>query len=102
MKPTMKTTAQTTGNERSRTNCRPFPLTDYNYHSIALGGRGGQCARVLPPSLRDISREYFDTEANRYFLAEAFIFGSIMLTAAMPLVNGAQAVLHLVRVSGGF
>ena len=98
----MKPTAQTSGDERSRTNRRAFPRTDYNYHSITLGGRSGQYARTLPPSLRDISREYFDTEANRDFLAEAFIFGAIMLTVAVPLVNGVQAILHLVRASGGF
>ena len=98
----MKPTAQISGDERSRTNRRGFPVTDYNYHSIALGGRSGQCVRALPPSLREISREYFDTEANRDFLAEAFIFGAIMLTVAVPLVNGVQAILHLVRASGGF
>ena len=98
----MKPTAQTSGDERSRTNHRTFPVTDYNYHSIALGGRSGQCARTLLPSLRDISREYFETEANHDFLAEAFIFGAIMLTVAVPLVNGVQAIVHLVRASGGF
>lgn len=98
----MKPTAQTSGDERSRKNRRTFPVTDCNYHSIAVGGRGGQCARPLLPSLRDISREYFDTEANRDFLAEAFIFGAIMLTVAVPLVNGVQAIVHLVRASGGF
>ena len=47
-------------------------------------------------SLAFISRAYFATEANQYFLAEAAVFAAIMLTSAVPLINGAHAVLKLI------
>ncbi len=91
---------QTIETERSRTDLRQFPVTDFNYHSAALGGQSGRCVRPVGPAFRNISREYFDTEAQHYFLAEAAVFAAIMVTAAWPLVNGAHAVLNLVGLFG--
>ena len=96
----MKPTIQKIENENGRPASRPFPLTDYHYHSIALGGFSGRCAGTSGPSFHSISRDYFNTEDRHYFLAEAFVFTAFMLTAAMPLVNGAHAVLNLVRALG--
>lgn len=98
----MKPTTPTIDRERSRTDRRAFPVTDFNYHSVAPGRSSGRCARTTGLSFRHISREYFETEANHYFLAEAAVFAAIMLTAAVPLVNGAHAVLHLARACGGY
>ena len=97
----MKPTMQTIGNEGSRTNLRQFLVTDFNYHSIALGEQNSCCVQTALPAFRNISRDYFETEARQYFLAEASVFAVIMLTAVFPLVNGAQAVLNLVHVFGG-
>lgn len=85
MKPTL--TKNSSGKE--------FPLLDYNYHSVALDGCNGHCLR--PPSLRSISREYFDKEAHRSFAAEAALFGIMIVTAAVPIVSSAFAVLELCR-----
>ncbi len=98
----MKPTTPTIDRELSRPNRRPFPVTDFNYHSVALGRSSGRCARTTGLSFHHISREYFATEANHYFLAETGVFAAIMLSAAIPLVNGAQAVLHLAHLGGGF
>ena len=98
----MKPTFQNIDNGRRRTESRKFPVTDFNYQAVTLGGFNGRCARADVPSFRSISRNYFDTEAQNHFLAEACVFAGIMLTAAVPLVNGAHAVLNLVRASGGF
>jgi hypothetical protein len=98
----MKPTMQNIDNGRSRAEGRKFPVTDFNYRAVTLGGFNGQCVRAEFPSFRSISRSYFDTEAQHHFLAEACVFASIMLTAAVPLVNGARAVLNLIRASGGF
>jgi hypothetical protein len=98
----MKPTLQNINNGRTRTNGRNFPVTDFNYQAVSLDGFNGRCARADAPSFRSISRKYFDTEAQQHFLAEASVFAGIMLTAAVPLVNGAHAVLNLVRASGGF
>ena len=97
----MKPTMQTIDRESRRPNSPSFPVTDFNYHSTALGAYRGGCVRTGESSFHNISREYFDTEANHHFLVEAFVFAAIMLTALVPLVNGAHAVLNLVRACGG-
>lgn len=74
---------------------RQFPLVEYNYHSMSLDGCNGHGVRL--PSLRNISREYFDKEANRSFVAEAAVFGTLVVTAAVPIISGAHAILELCR-----
>jgi hypothetical protein len=96
----MKPTFQTNDNG-TRKFSRKFPVTDFDYHSIALEGYRGSCVRTGNPSFHTLSRDYFKTEAQQYFLAEAIVFGAIMLTAALPIVNGIRAVLDLVRAGGG-
>jgi len=49
-------------------------------------------------SLRDISRDYFDTEANREFTSEAAVFGTLIVMAMVPIMTGMSAVLQLLRV----
>jgi hypothetical protein len=67
----MKPTMQNIDNGRSRAEGRKFPVTDFNYHTVTLGGFNGRCVRAEFPSFRSISRNYFDTEAQHHFLAEA-------------------------------
>ena len=98
MKPTMQS-IDNAGD--ARPSQRSFPLTDYIYQSVALGGHSGHCAKQGTPSFHTISRDYFKGEANQYFLAEAFVFAVIMATVALPLISGAHAVLSLVRSVGG-
>ena len=74
-----------------------FPAIDSNYHSVVLSGCSAHCARISSPSFRDISRDYFDTEAERHFLAEAAVFGTMLITAAVPIMSGAYAVIELCR-----
>jgi len=73
-----------------------FPITDHNYHSAALDGCSGSCAHLDGPSFRDISRDYFKNEAPQDFLGEALFFAAIVLTAAVPLMSGAYALMHFV------
>jgi hypothetical protein len=96
----MKPPFRTNDNE-TRQFPRKFPITDFNYHSIALSGYRGSCVRTGNPSFHTLSRDYFKTEAQQYFLAEAIVFGAIMVTAALPIVNGIRAVVDLVRAGGG-
>lgn len=84
-----------------REGTRKFPFTDFSYHSVTLGGCNGYCAKAVSPSFYNLSRDYFKTEARRYFLAETLVFAAIMATAVLPLVNGARAVIDLVRTIGG-
>ena len=96
MKPTMQIE-----NEGSVRAARRFPAVDFNYQAMSTGHSGGCCARLRGPSFRNISRAYFDTEENNYFLVEAAVYAAFMLTAALPLINGASAVLNLIRSCAG-
>ena len=77
-----------------------FPLTDCNYHSVTLKDYRSHCAKPLAPSFRDISREYFEREARHDFVGEAILFAMLMITAAVPLVSAAYAVIELCRAFG--
>jgi len=79
----------------------PDPITDCNYHSVAFGCYSGHCAKAVSPSFHSLSRDYFKTEARQYFLAETIVFAVIMAMAVLPIVNGAEAVIDLVRAIGG-
>lgn len=99
MKPTFETIDQ--GKKRDLFALRAdhrLPLTDCNYHSVALGGFNRACS--TKNSFRHISSDYFKNEARHDFVAEASFFVAIVLTAAVPLVNGAYAVTQFVRAIG--
>jgi hypothetical protein len=71
-----------------------MPKTDCNYQvgSIPSGGRHLRCA-----SIRAVSNDYFKNEARSMFVTEAAFFCVIVMTAAVPLINTAMALVHLVR-----
>lgn len=101
MKPTFETIDQSTNHDSFALRAdRRFPLTDCHYHSVALGGHNHNCAQAGVPSFRNISREYFKNEARNSFVGEAMFFAMIVLTAALPMLNGAYALAHFIRAIG--
>jgi hypothetical protein len=76
-----------------------MPKTDCNYHVGSMpnsGGRGrGFGSRHA--SIRAVSNDYFKNEARSIFATEAAFFSVIVITAAVPLINTAMALVHLVR-----
>ena len=74
-----------------------LPKIDYSYQSASMANVGGRCYGSRRPSFRAISQDYFKNEARQSFASEAFFFGVIVLTAAVPLLNSAYALVHLVR-----
>ena len=78
-------------------DARKFPFVDYDYQASTLGNFTGCCAKTSSKSLRDISRDYFDKETNHDFLSDAAVFGTLIATAAVPIIAGASAVLELCR-----
>jgi len=48
-----------------------------------------------------ITQDYLIKEAPQHFACEAVLFWVIMMAAAPPLLNAANAVLELIRSSGG-
>jgi hypothetical protein len=77
-------------------NARQFPLVDYHYQSAALH-KSVRCCGKSSKSLRDISRDYFDAEANHDFLSEVAVFGTLIAMAVLPIISGASAVVDLCR-----
>jgi hypothetical protein len=75
-------------------NEREFPLVDYPYHAPILNGSSAPCLKTSK-SLRDISRDYFDAEANREFISEGAVFTALIVMAIVPIVAGISAVLQL-------
>jgi thymidine kinase len=74
-----------------------MPKIDYSYQVSSISSRGGRGYDSRRASIRAISHEYFKNEARSMFVAEAAFFGVIVMTAAVPLINSAAALVHLVR-----
>jgi hypothetical protein len=75
-------------------------VIDYNYRPITHREYRGRFIKTEPPSFRNISGQYFQREARRDFVSEAFFFVVLTITAAMPLVSGANAVVEFCRALG--
>lgn len=80
-----------------RAGAQKFPLVDYCYRAPMLNTTSAPCVK-RSKSLRDISRDYFDAEANREFKTEAAVFGTLIVMAIMPIMAGMSAVVQLLRV----
>ena len=78
-------------------NGRRMPKTDCNYQIGSMPSRGGRDFGSRRASIRAISHEYFKNEARSTFATEAAFFSVIVMTAAVPLIYTAMAMVHLVR-----
>ena len=83
-------------NQNRRSGAEKFPLVQYCYHAPILNTSNAPCVK-RSNSLRDISRDYFDAEANREFTTEAAVFGMLIVMAIVPIVAGMSAVVQLLR-----
>ncbi len=77
-----------------RPGAQKFPLVEYCYHAPILNGSSAPCLQKSK-SLRDITRDYFDAEADREFLSEAAVFTALIVMAILPIVTGISAMLQL-------
>lgn len=73
-----------------------LPKTDFNFQAGSFGDSSGQCGGKRLPSFRGISDDYFRTEARKYFKVEAAIFGLILVTAAVPVIEGISGLVRFV------
>jgi hypothetical protein len=78
------------------------PITDYNYHSVSLGRSSANYARGSARSFWNIAGDYFKNEARRDFLGEAAFFAVIVVTAFLPLISNAHAVMEFVRAISNY
>jgi hypothetical protein len=74
-----------------------MPKTDCNYQVASMPSRGGRSYGSRHASIRAVSHDYFKNEARSMFVTEAAFFSVIVITAAVPLINTALAMVHLVR-----
>lgn len=73
-----------------------LPQTDFHFQAGSFGGGSGRPSGQRFPSFRGISDEYFRSEARSYFAIEAAIFGLIVLTAAVPVIEGVRGLVQFV------
>jgi len=83
-------------------NRRSFPLVECNYQPMRLNGYQARCARTGAESFRNISRQYFQKEARRDFVREAFLFAVMIVLAAAPLLSTASALSEFCRAIAPF
>ena len=83
--------------ERESRKGSALPKTDYSFQAASVANGGCRCLGSCRSSFRAISQEYFENEAPRSFVSEAALFVVIAMTAALPIVNSASALGHLVR-----
>jgi hypothetical protein len=83
--------------DRVRGKFRRQPFTDYSYHS---GAFEQSSADYLPTYVRpfwNIAGDYLKREARHDFWSETALFTFITVTAALPLINNAHALIEFVR-----
>jgi hypothetical protein len=61
----------------------------------------GRPVEDCKPPFHALSRDYFTREAHLHFATEAAAFFLLMMTTVLPLFNGANAVVELIRSTGG-
>lgn len=72
------------------------PQIDSHYQVASMPSRGGHSFGSRHASIRAVSNDYFKNEARSTFASEAAFFSVIVITAAVPLIYTAMALVHLV------
>jgi len=95
----VKPICQSRGSDRRLEFCRrarPFPLTDYCFHSSDWHGHS------LPydgqdrfRSFRNLTREFFGEEARREHVKEMIVFALVAATSAWPVIYMIVTVVRL-------
>lgn len=93
-----RTNRRSDGEFSSKRQQRRTPPIDCNYQSLSLdryyGGPTGNSSR----SFLNISRDYFEREARRNFLAETAFFLVMAAILAGAIVEGARAIIHFLQL----
>jgi hypothetical protein len=79
---------------------RRSPKTDFDYQAATLGHIRGRPVEDCKAPFHALSRDYFAREAHQHFATEAAAFFLLMMTTALPLFDGANAVVELIRSTG--
>ncbi len=84
----------------ARRTSHGLPQTDYQFQPDRRADFGGRCEGGSAPSFRGISQDYFRNEARGHFVSEASVFVLMLVTAAVPVIQGARGAMHILRVYG--
>ena len=80
---------------------RVSPRTDFDYQAATLDDIRGRPVEDCKSPFHTLSQDYFAREAHLHFATEAAVFLLLMMTTVLPLFNGANAVVELIRSTGG-
>ncbi len=77
-----------------------LPKTDYQFQPDRNADFADRCQGGPGPSFRGISQDYFNNEARSHFISEASVFVLMLVTAAVPVIQGARGAMHILRAYG--
>jgi hypothetical protein len=76
-----------------------FPIVDCNYQAFSLDRYyGGSTGSSPASSFLNISRDYFQQEARRNFLAEIGFFLVLAAILTATFIEGARAIIHFLHL----
>lgn len=104
MKPTFPTIIRSRCRESlggSKCRSRRSPVTNYDYYSVAFEGSSALYMHARARSFWNITGDYYKTEARQDFWGEASLWLVLALTAFLPLISNAHAVMGFVRAISG-
>jgi len=78
------------------------PIANNNYHSVTFEGFRANCGRISVRSFWNITGDYLKNEARHDFLGEAALFAVVVVTAFLPLISNAHALMGFVRAIGNY
>jgi hypothetical protein len=105
MKPTILTNCNTSRRDSFRPATRSGRMSliaNYNYHSVTFESFRANCGRASVRSFWNITADYLKNEARHDFLGEAALFAVIVITAFLPVISNAHALMGFVRAIGNF
>jgi hypothetical protein len=99
MKPIAESWGRRSGSDFSSMSKRTtFPKVDCHYQAFSLDRHYGGSTGSSPASFLNISRDYFQREARRNFLAEIAFFLVIAAILAATFIHGARAIIHFLHL----
>ena len=103
MKPTILTNCNTSRRDWFATRSgRMSLIANYNYHSATFESFRANCGRASVRSFWNITGDYLKNEARQDFLGEAALFAVVVVTAFLPVISNAHALMGFVRALVNF
>ena len=105
MKPTLLTTCKASRRDSfdpKMGRCHRSPIGNHNYHSLTFEGFRANCGPTSVRSFWNITGDYLKNEARHDFLGEAALFAVVVVTAFLPLMGNAHALIEFVPAIGNY